>query len=174
MTTETTEPIAYMDHDKWGPYREFTLVTTEDGVFGVEPGMVMRLRPKTVMDRKEGREVTLMLPVYERVIDHAGPLPVTQHKIIKRKANLENWEKGTPYVPEAPVQSEAITRLAEAIEKLVGQTHGITISDEQATASAERLATAGIEAEQVEALTTEEETDGQAAPTPTPTRRKRT
>ena len=151
------------DRQVHGPFTEYTLVTTPEGVYGVQEGQVMWLEPRRVYDKAEGREIELWTPVYERVVDEPGPLPYTQIAPPPgRQPYLDNYATGIPY--ETPGTS-SIDKLTDAIMALVAQNQGQPISVDQATASAINLvATSTSDVEQlteaVEAMRVEETDDG--------------
>jgi hypothetical protein len=65
----TTAPSAQTQgFSEWGPYDDYTLVTTPYGVYAVEVGYVMTFVPHRYFNNREKREMITHLPVYTNAI----------------------------------------------------------------------------------------------------------
>ena len=101
----------------WGPYRDWTMVTTDEGIFGLEGGCTMRLQQMMRYDPKQGREVLIWYPVYERVVPLPGPLETSLYVTpTDRTPNLANYAKGVPSEWGSPAERD---KLATVLERLV-------------------------------------------------------
>ncbi len=52
---------------QWGPFKDYEVIATQYGEFGVPRSTIMRLTTQVVWDPKEQRHVNAVLPVYEEV-----------------------------------------------------------------------------------------------------------
>lgn len=104
----------------WGPYRDWTMVTTDEGMFGLEGGCTMRLEQMEKYDPKQQRKVLIWYPVYERVVPLPGPLETSLYVTpADRTPNLANYAQGVPSEWGSPKERD---KLATLLEKLVPDT----------------------------------------------------
>ena len=64
-TTEWMDPIDAQS--RYGPYRDYVLITTPYGEYAVEPGHVMHFEQREWFNPKEGRTEVRWFPVYTKV-----------------------------------------------------------------------------------------------------------
>lgn len=52
---------------EWGPYEDYTMVTTPWGLFAVEPGYIMRFTERSYFSQRERRNVVGHFPYYTHI-----------------------------------------------------------------------------------------------------------
>lgn len=94
----------------WGPFEDYELVTTPEGVFGCPPRTVMWLERRMTYDPKVGHDVEMWRAAYHQVAPFDGPLHPSK---IRPPADR------TPYLGNIDTDklAAALNRIADKLEE---------------------------------------------------------